>query len=89
MTTTAIEPKPSGSMPFHDPSRRRRLKKVGSWLLGTAVAIVILHLLGVDVLGWLENLWDEIKAVPAGPSPQGSSSRPGFDVSPRSRTTAS
>ena len=66
MTSAAIEPKPSRVLPFHDPSRRRRLKKVGLWLLGTAVAIVLLHLLGIDVLGWLQDLWDQIKAVPAG-----------------------
>ena len=27
---------------------------------------MLLHLLGVDVLGWLEDLWDEIKAIPVG-----------------------
>jgi uncharacterized membrane protein YbhN (UPF0104 family) len=65
MGTHAAE-KPSRVLPFHDPSRRRRLKKVGTWLLGTAVVIVLLHLLGIDVLGWLEDLWDQIKAVPVG-----------------------
>ncbi|HXV33571.1 MAG TPA: lysylphosphatidylglycerol synthase transmembrane domain-containing protein [Gaiellaceae bacterium] len=65
MSTPAVA-KPSRVLPFHDPSRRQRLKKVGSWLLGTAVALVILHLLGIDILGWIEDLWDQIKAVPAG-----------------------
>jgi uncharacterized membrane protein YbhN (UPF0104 family) len=60
------EERPPRVLPFHDPSRRRRLKKVGTWLLGTAVAVALLHLLGVDVLGWIEDLWDEIKAVPVG-----------------------
>jgi uncharacterized membrane protein YbhN (UPF0104 family) len=60
------EERPPRVLPFHDPSRRRRLKKVFTWLLGTAVAIVLLHLLGIDVLGWLQDLWDEIKGVPAG-----------------------
>ena len=27
---------------------------------------MLLHLLGIDVLGWLEDLWDEIKEVPVG-----------------------
>ena len=52
--------------PFHEPSRRRRLLKVGAWLVGVALAIVVLNLLGVDVIGWLEDLWDEIKGVPTG-----------------------
>jgi uncharacterized membrane protein YbhN (UPF0104 family) len=57
---------PSRVLPFDDPSRRRRLVKVGTWLLGTAVVLVLLHLLGIDVLGWLQDLWDQIKAVPVG-----------------------
>jgi uncharacterized membrane protein YbhN (UPF0104 family) len=60
------EERPPRVLPFHDPSRRRRLKKVGTWLLATAVAVALLHLLGVNVLGWIEDLWDEIKTVPAG-----------------------
>jgi uncharacterized membrane protein YbhN (UPF0104 family) len=53
-------------LPFEDTSRRSRLVKVGAWLLGTAAVIVLLQLIGVDVIGWLSNLWDEIKDVPAG-----------------------
>ena len=53
-------------LPFHDPSRRRRLKKVGTWLLGTPWSSSSSTSLGVDVIGWLQDLWDEIKAVPAG-----------------------
>jgi uncharacterized membrane protein YbhN (UPF0104 family) len=57
---------PSPVLPFHEPSRRRRFVKVGAWLLGTALVLVVLDLLGVDVRGWLSELWDQIKAVPAG-----------------------
>jgi uncharacterized membrane protein YbhN (UPF0104 family) len=46
--------------------RARRLLRVGAWLLGTAVAIAILDLLGVDVTGWLSDLWGQIKSVPPG-----------------------
>jgi uncharacterized membrane protein YbhN (UPF0104 family) len=53
-------------LPFGDPSRRSRLVKVVAWLLGIAVAVAVLQLLGVDVIGWLSDLWDQIKAVPAG-----------------------
>jgi uncharacterized membrane protein YbhN (UPF0104 family) len=57
---------PSPVLPFHDPSRRRRLVKVAAWLVGTALVLAVLHLLGIDVLGWLSDLWDQIEAVPAG-----------------------
>ena len=63
---TVAETKPRRLLPFGDPSRGRRLKKVVIWLLGTAVVIVILNLLGIDVIGWLQDLWDEIKGIPVG-----------------------
>lgn len=56
----------SGVLPFRDPSRRSRLVKVGGWIVGVAVAVALLELLGVDVLGWLSDLWDQIRDVPAG-----------------------
>ena len=55
-----------GVLPFRDPSRKRRLVKVVAWLAGIAVAIALLNLAGVDVIGWFQNLWDQIKEVPAG-----------------------
>jgi uncharacterized membrane protein YbhN (UPF0104 family) len=64
MSEAAAEP--SAVLPFRDPSRRRRLLKVGAWLVGVALAVVVLHLLGVDVVDWLSQLWDQIKAVPRG-----------------------
>jgi uncharacterized membrane protein YbhN (UPF0104 family) len=64
VSEVAVEPSPV--LPFHDPSRRRRLLKVGAWLLGGVLTIVVLNLLGVDVIGWISDLWDQIKAVPAG-----------------------
>jgi uncharacterized membrane protein YbhN (UPF0104 family) len=56
----------SAALPFNDPSRRSRLIKIALWLIGLAVAIVVLNLLGVDVVGWIDDLWDQIKAVPVG-----------------------
>ena len=64
MSEAVAEPSPV--LPFHDPSRRRRLIKVGGWLAGVALAIVLLNVLGVDIIGWLSDLWDQIKQVPAG-----------------------
>lgn len=50
--------------PLNDPSRGRRLLKVAAWLLGIALVVVLLNLAGIDVVGWLADLWDQIKDVP-------------------------
>src|SRR5262245_58623459 len=60
------EPRRFRILPFGDTSRRRRLVKVGSWLVGIALVVVVLQLLGVDVTGWLSDFWEQIKNVPAG-----------------------
>ena len=52
--------------PFHDPSRKRRLVKVAGWIVGTVVVVFILDFLGVDVIGWLQDLWNQIKEIPVG-----------------------
>lgn len=57
---------PSAVIPFHDPSRRSRLVKVFGWLVCIALVVVVLNLLGIDVVGWLQDLWDEIQDVPTG-----------------------
>ena len=54
------------ALPFGDPSRPRRLTKVIGWLVGIAIALLVAELLGLDVTGWLSDLWDQIKAVPVG-----------------------
>ena len=48
------------------PPRRQRMLKVLRWIVGLVVLTVILQVAGVDVKGWLEQLFDEIQAVPAG-----------------------
>ena len=65
-TEAAAAERPSRLLPFRDPSRRRRLVKVVTWLAGVVLVVVLLNLVGVDVIGWLEDLWDQIKEVPAG-----------------------
>jgi uncharacterized membrane protein YbhN (UPF0104 family) len=64
MSETAAAP-PSSVLPFNDPSRGRRLLKVAGWFVGVALVVVFLNLLGVDVVGWLSDLWDQIRDVPA------------------------
>src|SRR5688572_8611607 len=66
VSMSEIAPHPSAVVPFHDPSRRSRLVKVGGWLVGIVLVVIVLNLLGVDVVGWLQELWDEIKDVPPG-----------------------
>jgi uncharacterized membrane protein YbhN (UPF0104 family) len=61
-----VSAEPPAALPFNDPSRRSRLVKIGLWLVGLAVAIALLNVLGVDVVGWIEDLWDQIKEVPVG-----------------------
>jgi uncharacterized membrane protein YbhN (UPF0104 family) len=54
------------TLPFGDPSRPRRLIKVGAWLLGVGLAVLVLNLLGVDVRGWLSNVWDALTEISLG-----------------------
>jgi uncharacterized membrane protein YbhN (UPF0104 family) len=63
---TEISANPSAVIPFHDPSRKRRMLKVGGWLVAILLVAIVLDPLGVDVLGWLQDLWDQIKEVPVG-----------------------
>ena len=50
-------------LPFGDPSRGRRLVKVLAWLAGIALVVAVLELLGVDVAGWFESLWDALTGI--------------------------
>jgi uncharacterized membrane protein YbhN (UPF0104 family) len=65
VTEVSVEHR-SRVLPFDDPSRRRRLVKVAAWIAGTLVVVVLLNVVGVDVIGWLEDLWDQIREVPPG-----------------------
>ena len=56
---------PAGAAP-REKSRAHRLLEVAAWLVGVALVVFVLDLLGVDVRGWFSDLWDQIKAVPVG-----------------------
>ena len=45
------------------PSKRRRVVKIVSWVLGLVVLLALLHLAGIDVWGWLTNLWDTVTEI--------------------------
>jgi uncharacterized membrane protein YbhN (UPF0104 family) len=53
-------------LPFGDRSRPRRLAKVLAWLVGIALLLAVLELLGVDVLGWFSDLWDSLTGIGIG-----------------------
>jgi uncharacterized membrane protein YbhN (UPF0104 family) len=53
-------------LPFGDPSRGRRLAKVAGWIGAVALAVVVLGLVGVDVAGWLRELWDALTSIGVG-----------------------
>ena len=53
-------------LPFWDPSRARRLVKVAAWLVGIALLVVVLELVGVDVSGWFSDLWTAVTAGSVG-----------------------
>ena len=53
------------ALPFGD-RRAEAPREVIAWLVGIAVALLVAELLGLDVTGWLSDLWDQIKAVPVG-----------------------
>ena len=43
--------------------KKRRIIKIASWIAGIVALLVILNLLGVDVWGWLESLWDSVNDI--------------------------
>jgi len=45
------------------PSKRRRAVRIASWILGLVVLLALLHLAGVDVWGWLTQLWDTVTEI--------------------------
>jgi uncharacterized membrane protein YbhN (UPF0104 family) len=48
------------------PSKRRRLIRIFSWLVGLGLFWLVLQLLGVSVADWLEQFWDELQSIPRG-----------------------
>ena len=53
-------------LPFGDPSRKRRLGKVGGWLLGTVVVVALLNIFDVNAIDWLGEVWDALTAISFG-----------------------
>jgi uncharacterized membrane protein YbhN (UPF0104 family) len=47
-------------------SKRRRSVKIVAWVVGLAVFLAILDALGIDVRGWLSELWDTVTEISFG-----------------------
>jgi uncharacterized membrane protein YbhN (UPF0104 family) len=47
-------------------SKRRRVVRIVSWIAGLVLFLGLLRLLGVDVWGWLSELWDSVKEISIG-----------------------
>jgi uncharacterized membrane protein YbhN (UPF0104 family) len=48
------------------PTKQRRILKIVLWVAGLLALLVVLELAGVDVSGWLEQLWDTVNEISLG-----------------------
>ena len=55
----ASEMRVAGSRPL-----LTRMARIAAWVGGVALALFVLNLLGVPVADWIEQLFDELKAIP-------------------------
>ena len=53
----SVAAEPTAEIP---PPRRRRIMKIALWLGALALFWFVLQLIGVDVSGWLQHMWDQI-----------------------------
>jgi uncharacterized membrane protein YbhN (UPF0104 family) len=53
----------AGPLAPEHPSKRRRVARIVSWIVGLVVLLALLHLAGVDVWGWLSDLWDTVTEI--------------------------
>jgi uncharacterized membrane protein YbhN (UPF0104 family) len=60
VTDVALAPPPEADSPRH------RILRIAAWLVGILVALVLLHLAGIDVWGWFTELWDTVTDISLG-----------------------
>ena len=60
MSEATVEAGPVAPEPV---SKRRRVVRIVSWLVGLVLLLIVLNLLGVNVRDWLKELWDSVKAI--------------------------
>ncbi|HET8969159.1 MAG TPA: lysylphosphatidylglycerol synthase transmembrane domain-containing protein [Gaiellaceae bacterium] len=44
----------------------RKVLRIAAWIVGTILVLVALHLAGIDVWGWFEQLWDTVTEISFG-----------------------
>ena len=52
--------------PLRDDSRKRRFVKLAGWAAALVVILVVSKLLGWDLVGWFQNVWDQVTAISLG-----------------------
>ena len=45
---------------------QRKLLRIAAWIVGALLVLVALHLAGIDVWGWFEQLWDTVTDISFG-----------------------
>ncbi len=45
---------------------QRKLLRIAAWIVGTILVLVVLHLAGIDVWGWFEDLWETVTEISIG-----------------------
>jgi uncharacterized membrane protein YbhN (UPF0104 family) len=53
-------------VPEGPPSLRRRLLAIAAWIVGLLILNALLELVGVDITGWLGELWDSVTEISLG-----------------------
>ena len=61
MSEAVVAPSPAEV----DPPQRKILR-IAAWIVGTILALVALHIAGIDVWGWFEDLWDTLTEISIG-----------------------
>ncbi|HET7745084.1 MAG TPA: lysylphosphatidylglycerol synthase transmembrane domain-containing protein [Gaiellaceae bacterium] len=59
----AVLPPPSSSS---EERPRRRILRIAAWIVGTLIVLGLLQAAGIDVVGWLESLWDTMTQISLG-----------------------
>ena len=45
---------------------QRKILRIAAWIVGTILVLVALHIAGIDVWGWFEDLWDTLTEISIG-----------------------
>ena len=56
---------PQASAPPDRERVHRRLERIAAWIIGVVVVLAFLRVCGVDVWGWIQQLWDTVTEISA------------------------